>query len=121
MPGTTRTGTSCAAASASGTPAAVSWSVRAISASPAARAASTTSVGESWPSETCEWTCRSIFIMSLRSSPGEADPQGGGLVGEAEADAHHQAGGAGEVHPQVREELEGDALLRSDRVHVPEP
>ena len=48
---------------ASGTPAVVSWSVRAKASRPAFFASSTTWVGVKVPSEASEWTCRSTKPM----------------------------------------------------------
>ena len=61
MPGTSATPFSTAARAASAHPSVESWSVRAMTSSPAAAAAAMTSAGASVPSETFEWACRSIL------------------------------------------------------------
>ncbi len=56
----TRVSPAGSASAAAAWPATVSWSVRATTSSPAARAAVTSSAGESVPSEAVEWVCRSM-------------------------------------------------------------
>ena len=56
---------SAAAAIAAGTPATPSWSVSAITVTPASAAERATSAGSSSPSETVECDCRSITSAAL--------------------------------------------------------
>src|SRR2546426_3247375 len=66
-----RTASASPARVASGTPLVVSWSVRAIAASPASRARRATTAGANSPSDAVEWQCRSTrAVGALRRGPG---------------------------------------------------
>src|SRR5450830_1386857 len=68
-PGTTRMPRRSPAASASGRPSTVSWSVTATAVRPRAFASSTSSAGVSEPSENVVCVCRSITLLAYRTRP----------------------------------------------------
>src|SRR5690606_17118180 len=104
-----------AARRASAIPAVASWSARAMMSSRPATAASTTSEGERAPSETVEWTCRSMrtCCRSLRSArrdaptPPPRKPDAEGVViAQGDAEAKQQRAVDLEIDAEVRRERE---------------
>ena len=74
MPGTSAIPRARAAWDASGQPAVESWSVSAITSSPASLAAAISTFGAWVPSEILEWACRSI-LTPLAYFDGGAPPR----------------------------------------------